>query len=313
MGFEIILAVVIIFIIIFSVLSYIAGLFMFNVTMLPKSPKNIFRKKDKDMTEQMKAFHESSKKWVDENTASIWSLTTYDNLLLKARYIKGENTDKWVILVHGYTAVGWHMAEFAKAYKKMGYNILIPDLRGHGESQGLYVTMGYYDSVDIIEWIYEIIKDNIKAKIVLHGISMGAATVMLVTGEDLTEHVKCVIEDCGYTCVWEIFRYNMRRMFKLPAFPILYAANIISSAKIKMDFKEVSPIKAVKKSNTPTLFIHGDADELVPFYMLDKLYESAACEKEKLVIKGAAHGESSMKEPDTYYEKVSGFIAKYLN
>ncbi|MFA5340380.1 MAG: alpha/beta hydrolase [Clostridia bacterium] len=312
MGFDIILTVVILVVIVFSVLSFIAGLIMFKVTLLPKSDRNAFRKKDKDMTEQMKVFHELSKQWIDENTDSTWNLNTFDNLNLSARYITGNNEHKWVILVHGYTSVGWHMAPFAKEYYKMGYNILIPDLRGHGESEGQFATMGYYDSVDIIEWIYEIIKADVNAKIVLHGISMGAATVMLATGEDLSGHVRCAIEDCGYTSVWEVFSHNMKRMFKLPAFPILYAANVISSAKIKMDFKEVSPLDAVKKSRTPTLFIHGDKDVLVPFNMLDRLYDNASCQKDKLVIRNAIHGESSSKEPDTYYEKVSGFIANYI-
>lgn len=312
MGFEIILSVVIIVISIFFILSFLAGLFMFNVTMIPKSAKNVFRKKDKSMSDKMKEYHELSKKWVDENTDSVWNLSTFDNLNLKARFIKSDSKHKWVILVHGYTSVGWHMVEFAKEYSKMGFNILIPDLRGHGESEGLYATMGYYDSVDVIEWIYEIIKADPEAKIVLHGISMGAATVLLATGEDMNDHVICAIEDCGYTSAWDVFRHNMKRMFNLPAFPILYTANIISSARMKMDFKESSPLNAVKRSKTPTLFIHGDADELVPFNMLDQLYSNASCEKDKLVIHNAAHGESSAKEPDTYYEKVSGFIAKYL-
>jgi hypothetical protein len=205
------------------------------------------------------------------------------------------------------------MAQFAKQYYETGFNILMPDLRGHGDSEGQYATMGYYDSVDIIGWISQIIKKDSDAKIVLHGISMGAATVMLTTGEDLSNHVKCAIEDCGYTSVWDIFSYNMKRFFKLPAFPVLYVSNIISRARVRMDFKQASPLNAVKKSKTPTLFIHGDADQLVPFYMLEPLYDNAACEKDILVVKGAEHGASSAKEPDVYHKKVSEFISKYLN
>lgn len=75
------------------------------------------------------------------------------------------------------------MAQFAKQYYKAGFNILMPDLRGHGDSEGQYTTMGYYESVDVIDWIKEIIKKDPDALIVLHGISMGAATVMLTTGK----------------------------------------------------------------------------------------------------------------------------------
>ncbi len=313
MGFEIILTVILIVVIVLFVLSFIGGFIMFDLTLKPKSDKNIFKKKEKDITNEQKQLHEKLLSWTNDNMDSVWNISTFDNLNLKARYFKGTAEHKWVIVVHGYTSVGWHMSAFAKEYLSKGYSVLMPDLRGHGISEGEYATMGYYDSVDIIEWIYEIIKKDPEACIVLHGVSMGAATVMMVTGEDIPVHVKCVIEDCGYTSVWEVFKHNMKRMFKLPAFPILYTANIISSAKIKMDFKEVSPLKAVSNSKTPILFIHGDQDVLVPFKMLNILYENASCEKDYLVIKGAVHGEASAKEPDTYYEKVSGFIDKYIN
>lgn len=313
MGFEIILSIVIFVVVILFILSFIAGLFMFNITMIPGSPRNYFNKKEEDIDEQVKEFFASSEQWVKENTTSVWSLTSFDNLNLKSVFVENKGSHKWVILVHGYTSRGWHMAQFAKQYYETGFNILMPDLRGHGDSEGQYATMGYYDSVDIIGWIREIIKKDSDAKIVLHGISMGAATVMLTTGEDLSNHVKCAIEDCGYTSVWDIFSYNMKRFFKLPAFPVLYVSNIISRARVRMDFKQASPLNAVKKSKTPTLFIHGDADELVPFYMLEPLYDNAACEKDILVVKGAEHGASSAKEPDVYHKKVSEFISKYLN
>lgn len=313
MSFEIALTVIIGVAIVFLVLSFMSGLYMFNVALLPKSPKNILKKKKKDVPDEIKAFYEESYSWALDNTNSIWSITTFDDLKLKARYIKGPNTHIWVILLHGYTSEGWHMAGFAEQYLKNGFSILMPDLRAHGQSEGQHVTMGYYESVDVIEWIYEIIRKDPKAQIVLHGISMGAATAMMVTGEDLPEQVKCVIEDCGYTSLWEEYKYYIRKNYKLPTFPVLYAANIISSARIKVDFNEVSPLEAVKCSKIPTLFIHGDQDTLVPFYMLDTLYENAACEKDKLVIPGAAHGEASSKDSDTYNKKVSEFIKKYIN
>ena len=142
---------------------------------------------------------------------------------------------------------------------------------------------------------------------------MGAATVMMTTGEDLPSNVKLAISDCGYTSVWEEFSYQLKQLFELPEFPVLHAANSFCTMKVHYSFKEASCIEQVKKSRTPTLFIHGEEDDFVPFEMLDKIYEVALCEKDKLIVKGAGHALSAAIEPEIYWETIDNFIEKYLN
>ena len=141
---------------------------------------------------------------------------------------------------------------------------------------------------------------------------MGAATVMSVSGEKLPTNVRAIIEDCGYTSAWNQFAYQLKALFKLPAFPMMYTASIICKIRAGYFISEASPIKQIKKSITPTLFIHGDADKFVPFFMLDELYNASPVQKEKLVIKGAAHVKSSKVDPNLYWSTIENFLKKHI-
>ena len=189
------------------------------------------------------------------------------------------------------------MAFYAEKFYNMGYNVMIPDLRGHGESEGDYIGMGWDDRKDIMNLIDYIIAEDSKAEIVLFGVSMGAATVMMVSGEELPSNVKAVIEDCGYTSAWDQFAYQLKVLFNLPEFPMMNIADIICKIRAGYFISDASAIKQVKKSVTPTLFIHGDSDSFVPFEMQEELYEACNAEKEKVVIEGAAHAKASSTNP----------------
>ena len=202
------------------------------------------------------------------------------------------------------------MARYAEKFYAIGYNVLLIDQRGFGLSEGNLTTMGFKEQYDILGWIDYIISNNAN-KIILFGVSMGAATVMLAAGHKLPNNVKCIIEDCGYTSVYDEFKYNLRRMFGLPSFPFLNIVDKITKLNGWSLINDVSCIKAVRKSNLPILFIHGSSDNFVPFYMHDELYEAAACEKDKLVIYGAGHAEAHLMDNKQYWTKIEMFINRY--
>ena len=172
--------------------------------------------------------------------------------------------------------------------------------------------MGWLDRLDILDWVKLIIKMNPEAKIVLHGASMGAATVMNATGEELPQIVICCIEDCGFTNMWEQYCNQIKGTTKFPAEIILSLVNPALKSKLGFEFRDNSPLEQVSKSKTPTLFIHGDADTVVPVEMCDRLYNSASCEKEKLIVKGATHAAAGYVYPEIYWDAISKFIAKYI-
>lgn len=218
----------------------------------------------------------------------------------------------WVIVNHGYTGSPTRMGSFGKEFHNMGYNCLFPHLCGHGESENDYVAMGWDDRIDVKAWIDYIINEDPDAKIILFGLSMGAATVMMTTGEPLESNVVCAIEDCGYTSVWDECRVKIKDMYNLPTFPFLSAARSATMLRAGYDLKKASSVDQVARSVTPTLFIHGDKDDFVPFWMQERVYRAAACDKEKLIVPGAAHAEASTVAPELYWSTVDKFIKKYI-
>ena len=106
------------------------------------------------------------------------------------------------------------------------------------------------------------------------------------------------------------FASEAKARFGIPAFPVLNMFQVVAKIRAGYDIKKASALEQVKKSNTPILFIHGDKDDFVPESMCEKLYDSANCIKEKLIISGAGHTDSKYKEPNTYYNKIFEFIDK---
>ncbi|MBR3249604.1 MAG: alpha/beta fold hydrolase [Clostridia bacterium] len=309
----VILIIIIILCIILATIYWWIGNYFYKISLNPKTDKEFAIGELAQTAEEIKR-QENEKKWLTDNSKDVYITSTNNGILKLHAYEINDNEDSnvWVIVIHGYMSSGSGMATFAHEFNKKGYNILVTDLRGHGNSQGDYIGMGWHDRLDIIDWINYIIKKNQESQIIIYGISMGAATTMMTTGEKLPSNVKLAIADCGYTSAWDEFSYQLKRKFKLPEFPVLYAANGSCKRHAKYSFKEASSVEQVKKSNTPTLFIHGDSDDFVPFNMLDTIYNSASCKKEKLVIKNADHGEAASVNPELYWSTIDKFINKYM-
>lgn len=242
----------------------------------------------------------------------IFTFNKYSKTLYADYYESKENSDIYAISCHGYTGMPSQNNIYARRFYEMGYHVILPYLRAHGKSEHPYCSMGWFDRLDIIDWVNYIIEKNPNARIILHGVSMGAATVMMATGEDLPNNVICCIEDCGYTSLWDQYSVQIRETLKLPPELMLNIINPVARVRLGFDFKKVSPLESVKKSKTPTLFIHGDKDDFVPFWMNYPLYSKASCEKERLVVPGATHAASGYLFPDIYWEAITSFINKYI-
>ncbi len=242
----------------------------------------------------------------------IFTFNKHSKTLYADYYEAEQESDIYAISCHGFTGMPSQNSIYTMHFHEMGYNVLLPHLRAHGRSEHDYCTMGWLERLDIIDWISYIIDKNPNAKIILHGASMGAATVMMATGEDLPENVVCCIEDCGYTTLWEQYSVQIREVFKLPPELILNIINPVVKIKFGFNLKDVSPINMVMKSKTPTLFIHGDKDDVVPFWMNYPLYQKASCEKERLVVPGATHAASGYLFPEIYWDAITNFIRKYI-
>lgn len=279
------------------------------------------------------AVHNTSKNQDDEEwlygKADDVFVTSNDGLKLHAFFVRQDNSmndagnvgdvslgnlpDCTVILVHGYKSSVFSMMDFARHYYERGWNILLIEQRAHGSSEGRYIGMGALEQYDVLKWMDFILLQNPNTKIILHGLSMGAATTMLVTGNiSLPENLVAAIEDCGYSSIVSEFSGQIKDRFGIPSFPILPVASLVSKIRAGFFFGVGNCIKAVSRSKIPTVFIHGDADTFVPFSMLDEIYEAASCDKQRLVVHGAEHAKSVEIAPEIYWQAVDEFVEKYV-
>lgn len=262
----------------------------------------------------------SLKVWIDslrqESALRDTFIVADDGSKLHALYVRSAtDSPNTALIIHGYTDNSIRMLMIGHLYnKEMNYNILLPDLRAHGKSDGEYIQMGWKDRLDILKWI-DVSKGiyGDTTNMVIHGISMGAATTMMTSGEDLPENIKCFVEDCGYTSVWDEFKHKLRDEYGLPAFPILPVTSLYTQMKVDWNFKEASSLEQIKKSKLPMFFIHGDKDTYVPTWMVNKLYEAKQGEKELWIVPGVEHANAYWDYTDEYVAKTNQFVSKYIN
>ena len=241
------------------------------------------------------------------------SITSEDGLRLAGVYYPEPDSHNWALVIHGYRGKHEWMNSYSRNYLEHGFQVLAPDLRACGESEGDYVGMGWLDRKDILLWIDWILTQDPEAQIVLHGESMGAATVMMTSGEETPDAVKVFVEDCGYTSVWDVFASELKLRFHLPEFPLMNTASLMADIRADYNFREASALEQVKKCEKPMLFFHGTLDDFIPFEMEEILYQAKPGDnKEMIYAEGAAHCESHLVLGDDYWAAVWTFLEKYL-
>lgn len=319
---KVILIIAIVLFVIIMVGGFIAGNFFYNIALSPEADRTaVFEADhnsmdfdyDDEVMEQWLKEREALDAWLETTDYNDEYITSEDGLKLHSTSILNEKeSDLWMVSCHGYASNGLQMKAPAKWFYEKGYNILMPDARGHGDSEGDYIGMGWDDRRDIVNWIEKIVSENPDSQIVLYGVSMGGATVMMTSGEELPENVKAIVEDCGYSSVWGEFSYQLKALFKLPEFPLMHFSSLVTKIRAGYFLDEADAVKQVEKCVTPMLFIHGDEDTFVPFEMLDVVYDAASCDKERLVAEGAGHGQAAAILGDVYWDTVDEFIGRYI-
>ncbi len=237
------------------------------------------------------------------------------NIKLHGYYVNASQpTSQTAIIIHGYTDNAIRMMMLGYMYnKKLGFNILLPDLQYSGLSEGSALQMGWLDRKDIMQWMdvaNEIFGDS--TQMVVHGISMGGATTMMISGEKQPEYVKCFIEDCGYTSVWEQFGKELKAQFGLPEFPLMYTSSWLCKIIKGWDFQEASAQKQVSKCKLPMLFIHGEKDDYVPTWMVYELHKAKPAPKELWIVPNTDHARSYWLNREEYTQKIKQFTSKYI-
>ncbi len=257
---------------------------------------------------------EKSQEWLKENTAEHAHIPSFDGLKLSALYVPAE-TEKpkgTCIVFHGYRSLA--TVDFAPEVEflhNLGYRLLVPYQRSHGESEGKYITYGVNERFDCRDWA-KYIEDRFPGEdIFLMGISMGSATVMMASDLDLPETVRGIVADCGFTTPWEIMAHVAKKDYRLPAFPLLNLVDLLSRWKAGYSLKGADSRKALAKTRIPLLFIHGEQDDFVPLSMTRENFAACGSEKELYLVEKAGHAQSFVIDPEGCKEKIESFLAKH--
>lgn len=255
------------------------------------------------------------KEWLMNKQREEIYITSDDGIKLHGTLVPKENSKKIAICFHGYSSKGGinDFSAISKFYNENDFNILMVDERAHGESEGKYIGFGCLDRMDAIKWIdYVIEKFGLDCEILLHGISMGGATVVMASGLHLPKNVKFIVSDCAFTSPWEVFSDVLKNMYHIPPFPIINIASDMCKKMAGYSFNECNSDIEVRRAMVPILFIHGDSDTFVPCRMCNDIYDNCHSEKEILIVKGAGHAESYYKDTEVYEKKIKKFINKYM-
>lgn len=253
--------------------------------------------------------------WAEKQTFEDVYITSRDGLKLHAFYLAAdEPTDKILLLHHGFTSKAKDNMTHAKYFHELGYEVMMFDLRAHGESEGKYVGFGVLDRYDTEEWLkWCIDKFGKDKKYVLHGTSMGATTVLMALGLPyVQEHVSAVIADCAFTSPKDIFSHVMKKDYHVPSFPFMEIGGIYSQFLAGYKFGDYSTLEALKDNKVPVLFIHGGKDKFVPTWMSNENYEATTCKKRLLVVEEGGHGSSVFEETELYEKTEKEFLDEVL-
>lgn len=255
-----------------------------------------------------------NKEWLMTLPMEDVTILSRDGLKLHGTFIPAESSDepeKIVLCFHGYTSEGLNdYTSLSKFYHSLGYQLMIVDERGHGKSEGEYIGFGCLDRYDALSWIqYLENRFSKNQQVILHGISMGGATVLMTSGLDLPDTVKAIISDCAFTSAWDVFSSVLKTQYHLPSFPIMQISNAITKKEAGYRLDECNAAEEVKKAKVPILFIHGDQDTFVPFRMCHELFENCSSPKAFLAVEGAGHAEAYYKETSAYEAAIKDFLS----
>ncbi|MFA5290290.1 MAG: alpha/beta hydrolase [Candidatus Izemoplasmatales bacterium] len=259
-------------------------------------------------------FFAESKAWYDRAPKEVMKIHGYDGTLLTGVFLPSydEKSNNIAIVMHGYQSQATDMIFIARMYNNMGFKVMMVDQRGHGNSEGSRTGFGQIERYDLRKWIHYALRTyGSQDQILLHGVSMGAATVMLAANMALPNNVKLVVADCGFTTLRKLFFHTTHPKIALALYPGVSCINFYFN---RFFLGSVSPLIAIRKSKLPLFLIHGKMDHKVPFAMAEQLLEtSKAPFKELFAVDDANHTEAFIKAKAALEQRLFIVIKKFFS
>lgn len=289
--------------------SYVCFRMAFYVPEKDKKPKSEF---DIPQGKIYEPYRDRIVDWIKQTRAlpcQEMSITSFDGLQLRGTYYEYAPGAVIEIMFHGYRGSSERdLSGGVQRCFKLGHSALIVDQRSSGKSQGNVITFGVNESRDCLAWVnHAIERFGPECRLMLTGISMGAATVMIAAGEDLPENVIGVLADCGYSSAKAIIKEVIRQM-KLPADLLYPFVKLGARLYGHFDLEKYSPAKALKTCKVPVLMFHGEDDAFVPCDMSRENFDACASRKKLVTVPGAGHGLCIMFDPEIYRATMTEFF-----
>jgi fermentation-respiration switch protein FrsA (DUF1100 family) len=254
------------------------------------------------------------RQFLREHNAQDVYMTNREGLRLHAVWVPASNAKGTIIFAHGFRSCG--LSDFSLAlelYHNLDMNILLLTQRTHSPSEGKYITFGVTESRDMRDWIDYHNANLGKFPILCSGLSMGASTVMYLAGMDLPENVRGFVADCGFTSPYEIISHVFTQKMHLPAWPVMWAADLFARVFAGFSLKEYHTTQTLQKNTRPILLVHGLEDDFVPAEMTRRSFEACGGEKHLLLVEEAGHGISFLVARQAYLEQIHQLVEKVQN
>lgn len=296
------------------IVVFVVSLFVLYDVIFSGNKKYMSDERSLPKGEQFEPYHDTITTCVDqvlEVPYEAVEVLSHDGLRLAGRYYHLTDGAPLIIFFHGYRCSSLRDGNGIFLYtRKLGYNVLLVDQRVHGKSEGKTITFGIKERYDCKKWVeYAVSRFGKEQKIYLCGLSMGAATVLMASDLGLPENVIGILADCPYSSPKEILCTVMKNL-GFPSKITYYMAKLSAKLIGRFDVEETSAIEAVKRSDIPTLIIHGDADDFVPCSMSMDCRLAGEDHVELLLIKGAGHGMSHCVDTPSYEKAAFRFFER---
>ena len=237
-------------------------------------------------------------------------IISFDGLRLHADFLRGEpGTKVTMIFCHGYKSeAAFDFAAMYDFYRSLGYNLVYLNMRAHGKSGGKYIGFGVLDRFDVQSWAKKVAELFPDTSIFLHGMSMGAASILQSADLELDPAVCGIIADCGFSSTNEVFRNLVGGLYHLPATPFVDIFEAVNRMTAGYGFTDADSVRSMEKSRLPLAYICGDCDRYVPLDMAMRIYNACVQDKVLLIAEGAGHAASFMTENEKYKNLITEFI-----
>jgi len=245
--------------------------------------------------------------WYDPLEKTDYQVTSYDGYVLNVELIRNPvPADKYILLSHGYTDNRFGSLKYTKMYLDLGFNVIVYDLRGHGENEPTFCTYSARERKDLIVLIQDCRDQYQPAILGIHGESLGAATSIACLEEK--PQIDFVVADCGFSDISNVLKGGVKSMH-LPE-GLVSLASVCARLRYGYSYDMMRPIDSLADNEVPILFIHGAEDSFILPENSERMEKETKGYSELHLIPEATHAASVLTAPAEYKEIVAAFLTK---